>query len=92
MKNDASGAAPLLAALAGAAMLMLSGAAHAQRNLAVTPGQGAEQRVALVIGNSAYKESPLANPVNDASDIARALQDAGFKVILKRNANTRDMR
>lgn len=51
-----------------------------------------EQRVALVIGNAAYKESPLANPVNDATDMAKALQDAGFKVILKRNANTREMR
>ena len=63
-----------------------------QRNLGVAPAAANELRVALVIGNSAYKESPLANPVNDAADIANALQDAGFKVILRRNANTRDMR
>ncbi len=49
-------------------------------------------RIALVIGNAAYKDAPLANPSNDAADIAKALQDVGFKVILKRNANTRDMR
>ncbi len=51
-----------------------------------------EQRVALVIGNSTYTDFPLANPVNDATDMAQALQNAGFKVILKRNGNTRDMR
>lgn len=47
----------------------------------------AEQRVALVIGNSSYETSPLANPVNDASDMAAALRKLGFTVILKTNAN-----
>lgn len=28
-------------------------------------------RVALVIGKAAYKASPLANPVNDAQDMAK---------------------
>src|SRR5581483_2136062 len=43
----------------------------------------ADKRVALVIGNSAYVSAPaLANPVNDASDIAAALQGVGFEVIL----------
>lgn len=43
----------------------------------------AEKRVALVIGNSKYVEAtPLANPVNDANDIASALKSAGFEVIL----------
>ena len=51
-----------------------------------------EPRVALVIGNSAYKDSPLVNPVNDATDMAKALVDVGFRVTLKQNANTRDMR
>lgn len=54
--------------------------------------QPKENRVALVIGNSAYKESPLKNPANDAEDMARVLQSVGFKVILKRNASTREMR
>lgn len=72
----------------------LPAVALAQRNLKAEPAtaRAAEGRVALVIGNSAYKDSPLTNPVNDATDIAKALQDAGFKVILKRNAGTRDMR
>ena len=43
----------------------------------------AEKRVALVVGNSAYKQAnPLANPVNDASEIASALKASGFDVIL----------
>jgi hypothetical protein len=43
----------------------------------------AEQRIALVIGNAAYVHAaPLANPNNDANDMAAALRDAGFDVIL----------
>jgi hypothetical protein len=51
----------------------------------------AEQRTALVIGNSAYSSGPLKNPVNDAADMAAALQKAGFKVTLKKNASLKDM-
>ncbi len=51
----------------------------------------AEQRVALVIGNAAYTFAALKNPVNDASDIAGALQRLGFTVILKKNAGLREM-
>ena len=40
-------------------------------------------RAALVIGNSAYKASPLTNPVNDATDIAASLKEAGFDVLLR---------
>jgi uncharacterized caspase-like protein len=43
----------------------------------------AEKRVALVIGNGAYMAAtPLANPVNDAGDMAKSLTQLGFKVIL----------
>lgn len=62
--------------------------------LAVNKAQAApaqEQRLALVIGNAAYEFSPLKNPANDASDIATTLQKLGFKVILKKNVNIRDM-
>jgi formylglycine-generating enzyme required for sulfatase activity len=38
----------------------------------------AERRVALIIGNSAYAESPLKNPVNDARDMREQLQRLGF--------------
>lgn len=42
----------------------------------------AERRVALVIGNSAYQRiGALANPRNDATDMARALREVGFEVI-----------
>jgi invasion protein IalB len=42
----------------------------------------AEKRVALVIGNSAYKHAgELANPRNDAVDMAGALKQLGFEVV-----------
>jgi uncharacterized caspase-like protein len=42
-------------------------------------GAGAEKRVALVIGNSNYRDVPvLANPRNDAEDVAAALKRLGF--------------
>ena len=43
----------------------------------------AEKRVALVVGNSGYVHAnALPNPVNDAGDIAKALAEVGFEVIL----------
>lgn len=51
----------------------------------------AERRTALVIGNSTYGSGPLKNPVNDAVDVAAALQKLGFNVILKKNANLEKM-
>jgi hypothetical protein len=43
----------------------------------------AEKRVALVVGNSAYVQAgALPNPMNDASDMAEALKQVGFEVIL----------
>jgi len=49
------------------------------------------RRVALVVGNGAYQDAPLSNPVNDAKDIAEALQKVGFEVTLKTNADKRTM-
>ena len=40
-------------------------------------------RVALVIGNDAYPQSPLANAVNDARAVADLLRTAGFRVDLR---------
>jgi hypothetical protein len=52
-------------------------------NLMLAGQAWAEKRVALVIGNAAYvKSSVLANPANDASEMAKALTEAGFEVIL----------
>lgn len=42
-----------------------------------------EKRVALVIGNSAYEAGPLRNPVNDARDVAGALEALGFEIVNK---------
>lgn len=42
-----------------------------------------EKRVALVIGNSNYQNSPLKNPVNDATDMAAKLRSLGFQVTFK---------
>jgi hypothetical protein len=56
------------------------------------PGAAAKvKRLALVIGNGAYREAPLPNPLNDASDVAKALEASGFTVIKRENASLRDM-
>ncbi len=63
----------LMAAFAFAVMLT---------GLGVVPGH-AEKRVALVIGNGAYKNAPrLPNPRNDAEDVAAALKRTGFETIV----------
>lgn len=50
------------------------------------------ERVALVIGNGNYvKAGVLANPVNDAQAVARALTDVGFDVALGRDLNRSTM-
>ena len=42
----------------------------------------AEKRVALVLGNSAYRNvAPLTNPINDSARIAATLKEAGFDVV-----------
>jgi TonB family protein len=50
------------------------------------------KRLALVIGNSAYPNAPLKNPVNDAQDIAAALRALGFEVISRENVNQNEMK
>ncbi len=50
---------------------------------------GADKRVALIIGNSAYDAQPLKNPVNDARAMADALAECGFEVTMLENANKR---
>ncbi|MEZ5871665.1 MAG: caspase family protein [Nitratireductor sp.] len=53
----------------------------------------AEKRVALVIGNSAYQNVPqLANPKNDASDMAAKLTELGFDVVQGEDLDLRGMR
>src|SRR2546430_17290939 len=53
----------------------------------------AERRIALVIGNSKYKDTniSLTNPASDAEDMAATLRKLEFTVILTRDATTREM-
>ena len=44
-------------------------------------------RVALVIGNGAYKDAPLRNAVNDARSMSARLAALGFEVITAENAD-----
>lgn len=61
--------------------------------VASTAAAAEGRRVALVIGNGAYRNVPaLLNPPNDASDIAAALKRLGFTVALATNAGFDDMR
>ena len=46
-------------------------------------------RHALVIGNNAYPGNELRSAVNDARDVAAALKQSGFEILLRENA-TRD--
>lgn len=53
----------------------------------------AQKRLALVIGNGTYQHvRPLRNPTNDARDLADALKTLGFEVILRIDADRREMR
>ncbi len=70
---------------------ILANAQGADRGMkaATTPTQVV--RVALVIGNGAYTDSPLRNPTNDATAIAAELRACGFDVTLLTNANQQQM-
>lgn len=63
-------------------LLAFSGIAFSQQK---------EQRIALVIGNSTYKVSPLKNPVNDARDMANSLRGYGFTVIERNNLTVKQI-
>jgi hypothetical protein len=59
-----------------------------------TPCAGMAQqapKVALVIGNAAYINSPLRNPENDAKDFAKSLKGFGFTVIERTNLTTKQI-
>lgn len=60
---------------------------------ASTFGASAERRVALVIGNSQYKNANLSltNPKNDADDVAATLKALGFEVIQSTDARKGDI-
>jgi len=53
--------------------------------------QPKENRVALVLGNSAYKSAPLRNPTNDAKDMAAKLKGMGFTVVERNNLTVKQI-
>ena len=80
----------LLAACLFASLLAIAPIKPAQAQAADKPANfgnpvgltGPEQRVALVIGNSNYRNvAQLPNPANDARAVAQLLNGAGFEVI-----------
>jgi hypothetical protein len=85
--------AGLLGGLLGFAHTTTAQAAAA--NAAISDGLRslpAEQRVALVIGNSNYQSVPqLANPNNDARSVAQLLNSAGFEVTVATDQTRNDM-
>jgi uncharacterized caspase-like protein len=81
---------PLRRALCTAALLAAAGV-RAAPVVPVAPAAPGERRVALVIGNSAYRVGPLKNPVADAQAMAEALRGLGFEVSLVQDAPLRDL-
>ena len=61
------------------------------RNSSTIP-QDSRRRLALVIGNAAYKNSPLRNPVNDANLISTSLAASGFTITRYENLTYSKMR
>jgi hypothetical protein len=58
----------------------------------MTRASTSEPRIALVVGNAAYRNAPpLKNPVNDARDMARALRELGFDVITVENGSRQQL-
>ena len=60
--------------------------------MAASSDAQAERRIALVIGNSAYQNTPdLRNPKNDATDMAAALRRLDFEVFEGHDLDKRSM-
>jgi len=68
--------------LACCVMVLATAAAAAQ----------APSRVALLIGNAAYPEAPLRNPLNDVREVAASLKALGFTVTTHENLRLAGMR
>jgi hypothetical protein len=76
------------ALLAFSSSLVPQGSKGFQMNTDEHNGQPS-RRLALVIGNKDYPWKPLVNPVNDATDVAAALELAGFKGNIQRVFNAK---
>jgi len=67
------------------------GAAVPAVNAASSRSIRSASRTALVIGNSAYRNAPLENPVNDARLVSQTLTELGFVVQTVENATLNAM-
>ena len=81
---------------AGLALASIGAPRLAAQVVTLAPTNGAsaaagERKVALVIGNSAYRVGALKNPVNDAQAVAASLRRLGFEVALRENTSLRDL-
>ncbi|MFM2065667.1 MAG: hypothetical protein RLZZ584_576 [Pseudomonadota bacterium] len=81
----------LFGALLALGLLLPTWCIAAPNASTVTMSSGNEHRVALVVGNSAYKGSPLKNPVNDARAMRTKLKSLGFEVAYFENLQTRQV-
>lgn len=77
-----------------AAALIFNAQAQSSKSIRKTASTTTDSgpRTALVIGNAKYSSAPLKNPVNDARDIAKSLDDLGFDVTLLLDAGQNKMR
>jgi uncharacterized caspase-like protein len=81
----------ILALFAGLAMTSSVLPARQDRSQSVRTNTS-EPQLALVIGNAGYKGAPLANPLNDARDVAAALRACGFEVLTGEDRTQRQMK
>ena len=72
------------------ALLLLLGLLVASSGACAAGAEG-ERRIALLIGNAAYKEQPLRNAANDARAMADQLKKLGFTVITRTDAGKAQM-
>ncbi|EWY40446.1 caspase (peptidase) [Skermanella stibiiresistens SB22] len=71
-----------LTGVAVAVLLLLTGPLLLAGPILLAGPANANDRVALVIGNGAYRDvAPLPNPPNDAKAVAQALRRIGFSVV-----------
>lgn len=67
-------------------------AAWAIAAVAATASAQVPSRVALLIGNAAYADAPLRNPLNDVREVAASLRALGFDVTTRENLKLGEMR
>lgn len=74
-------------AVLAAVVLTAAAALAVAAPLVAGPAEAASQRVALVIGNNAYADGVLKNPINDARSMAATLRELEFEVQVLENAD-----